>query len=89
MSDSLLPGIIRAAIVSVNSVIAAWTTWTLVPKSVAIGVIATFVLVPAKLHRNWARTNENRAGRMDGDRTSADSGALALARGAELPGTAT
>ena len=43
MSDSLLPGIIRAAIVSVNNVIACWTPVTLVPRSRAMSLIATFM----------------------------------------------
>jgi hypothetical protein len=47
MSVSLLPGIISAAIVSVNSVIAVCTPATVVPRSVAIGVIATFMFVAA------------------------------------------
>ena len=47
MSVSLLPGIIRAAIVSVNSVIAVCTPATFVPRSVAIALIATFMLVAA------------------------------------------
>ena len=47
MSVSLLPGIINAAIVSVNSVIAVCTPATVVPRSVAIVVIATFMFVAA------------------------------------------
>ncbi len=47
MSVSLLPGIISAAIVRVNSVIAVCTPDAVVPRSFAIEVIATFVLVPA------------------------------------------
>ena len=47
MSVSLLPGIISAAIVSVNNVIAVCTPATVVPRSDAIGVIATFMFVAA------------------------------------------
>ena len=47
MSVSLLPGIISAAIVSVNSVIAVCTPATSVPRSLAIALIATFMLVAA------------------------------------------
>ena len=47
MSVSLLPGIISAAIVSVNSVIAVCTPATVVPRSVAIALMATFMLVAA------------------------------------------
>ena len=47
MSVSLLPGIISAAIVSVNRVIVVWIPVTDVPRSVAIELIATFMLEPA------------------------------------------
>ena len=47
MSVSLLPGIISAAIVSVNRVIVVWIPVTEVSRSVAIEVIATFMLEPA------------------------------------------
>ena len=47
MSVSLLPGIISAAIVSVNSVIAVCTPATFVFRSVAIALIATFMFVAA------------------------------------------
>ena len=47
MSVSLLPGIISAAIVSVNSVIAVCTPATVVPRSLAMAVIATFMFVAA------------------------------------------
>ena len=47
MSDSLLPGIIRAAIVRVNTVIASWTPLTVVPRSEAMSVIATFMFEAA------------------------------------------
>lgn len=47
ISVSLLPGIMRDAIVRVNSVIAAWTPITFVPRSVEIALIATFMLVAA------------------------------------------
>src|SRR3954469_7020771 len=55
MSVSLLPGIISAAIVSVNSVMVVWIPVTEVPRSSAIVLIATFMLDPAKLQMNWAR----------------------------------
>ena len=57
MSVSLLPGIINAAIVSVKAVIAVWTPLTVVPRSLAILLMATFIVVAAKLHRNCARTS--------------------------------
>src|SRR5687768_4388069 len=57
MSVSLAPGIIRAAIVSVNSVMVVWMPVTEVPRSSAIVLIATFMLDPAKLQMNWARAN--------------------------------
>jgi hypothetical protein len=47
MSVSALPGIIRAAIVSVNRVIVSCTPLTVVDRSVAIGAIATFRLAAA------------------------------------------
>ena len=47
MSVSLLPGIISAAIVRVKSVIAVWMPITVVPMSLAIVLMATFILVPA------------------------------------------
>ena len=47
MSVSLLPGIIRAAIVSVKSVIATWTPITVVPRSSAMLLTATFMFVQA------------------------------------------
>jgi hypothetical protein len=47
MSVSLLPGIISTAMVSVNRVIAVCTPATSVPRSVAIALIATFMLVAA------------------------------------------
>ena len=47
MSVSLLPGIISAAIVSVNSVIAVCTPDTVVCRSLAIALIATFMFVAA------------------------------------------
>ena len=47
MSVSLLPGIISAAIVRVNSVIAVCTPATSVPRSLAISLIATFMFVAA------------------------------------------
>src|SRR5689334_15240449 len=57
MSVSLLPGIMRAAIVRVNAVIAVCTPLTLVPRSLAMLLIATFIVVAAKLHRNCASTS--------------------------------
>ncbi len=47
MSVSLLPGIISAAIVSVNKVIAVCTPATVVCRSLAMAVIATFVFEAA------------------------------------------
>ena len=47
MSVSLLPGIIRAAIVNVNSVIVVCMPITVVPMSSAIVVIATFMFEAA------------------------------------------
>jgi hypothetical protein len=47
MLVSLLPGIISAAIVSVNSVIAVCTPATVVPRSWAIALMATFMFVAA------------------------------------------
>ena len=41
------PGIISAAMVRVNSVIVVWIPVTEVPRSVAIELIATFMLEPA------------------------------------------
>src|SRR5215213_10298934 len=57
MSVSLLPGIISAAMVSVNAVIAVCTPLTVVFRSVAMLLIATFIVVAAKLHRNCASTS--------------------------------
>src|SRR3954454_23049342 len=57
MSVSLLPGIIRAAIVSVNNVMVVWIPVTDVSRSSAIVLIATFMLDPAKLQMNWARAS--------------------------------
>src|SRR5687768_17180151 len=57
MSVSLAPGIIRAAIVSVNSVMVVWIPVTEVPRSSAIVLIATFMFDPAKLQMNWARAS--------------------------------
>src|SRR4051812_34843526 len=57
MSVSLLPGIISAAIVSVNNVIVVWIPVTDVSRSSAIVLIATFMLDPAKLQMNWARAS--------------------------------
>jgi hypothetical protein len=47
MSVSLLPGIIRAAIVSVNSVMVVWIPVTSVSRSAAIVLIATFMFEAA------------------------------------------
>src|SRR5262245_7496169 len=57
ISVNLLPGIISAAMVSVKVVMAIWTPLTVVPKSVAMLLIATFIVVAAKLHKNWASTS--------------------------------
>src|SRR5689334_3237490 len=57
MSDSLLPGIMSAAIVSVKRVIAVWTPITSVPRSFAIAVTATFMFVQAYEAMNWARAS--------------------------------
>src|SRR3954452_16976457 len=57
MSVSLLPGIISAAIVRVKAVIAVCTPPTVVFKSVAMLLMATFIVVAAKLQRNCARTS--------------------------------
>ena len=46
-SVSLLPGIIRAAMVSVKRVMAVWTSMTLASRSFAMLLIATFMLEPA------------------------------------------
>src|SRR5580704_13714979 len=54
MSVSLLPGIIRDAIVSVKSVMAVCTPMTVVCRSEAIALMATFMFVAAKLAMNWA-----------------------------------
>ena len=47
MSVSLLPGIIREAIVRVKTVIAVWTPITVVPRSLAIALMAVFMFVAA------------------------------------------
>ena len=47
MSDSLLPGTISAAIVRVKTVIATWTPLTVVPRSAAMALIATFMFEAA------------------------------------------
>jgi len=47
MSVSLLPGIIKAAMVSVNSVIVVWIPVAEVLRSSAIELIATFIFEPA------------------------------------------
>jgi hypothetical protein len=52
ISVSLLPGIIKAAMVRVKAVMAVWTPLTVVPRSVAMLLMATFIVVAAKLHRN-------------------------------------
>src|SRR5215203_4601659 len=54
-SDNLLPGIIRAAMTSKNSVMAGCTPCTVVYRSVLLSLIITFMLEPAKLQMNWAR----------------------------------
>ena len=55
MSVSLLPGIMSAAMNSRKSVIAACTPCTVVPRSLLMLPIATFMFEPAKLQMNWAR----------------------------------
>jgi hypothetical protein len=52
ISVSLLPGIINAAIHSRNSVIAVCTPCTVVPRSLLMLLIDTFMLDPAKLATN-------------------------------------
>ncbi len=48
----MLPGIISAAMQSRNSVIAVWTPWIVVFRSLLMLLIATFMLEPAKLATN-------------------------------------
>ena len=43
--------------VRVKAVIAVWTPPTVVPRSVAMLLMATFMVVAAKLHRNCASTS--------------------------------
>src|SRR5450755_251628 len=57
MSVSLLPGIISAAMHSRNSVIAVWTPWMVVSRSLLMLVIATFMFEPAKLAMNWVKAS--------------------------------
>jgi hypothetical protein len=57
MSVSLLPGIISAAMQSRNSVIAVCTPWIVVPRSLLMSVIATFMFEPAKLAMNCVRAS--------------------------------
>ena len=52
LSVSLLPGIISAAMVNRNSVIAVCTPCTVVPRSLAMLLIDTFMFEPAKLATN-------------------------------------
>ena len=47
MSLNLLPGITKAAIVSVNNVIAVWTPMTVVFRSLEMSLMATFIFVHA------------------------------------------
>src|SRR4051794_12020087 len=54
LSVSLPPGIIKAAMTSRKRVIAVWTPWTVVSRSVLMSLIITFMLEPAKLQMNWA-----------------------------------
>src|SRR5215217_7517488 len=56
-SVSLLPGIMRIAMISRNSVIASWTPWTVVSRSSLMSLIITFMFEPAKLQMNWARAS--------------------------------
>src|SRR4051812_2342347 len=53
-SLSLLPGIMRIAMINKNRVIAAWTPCTVVSRSSVMSLIITFMLEPAKLQMNWA-----------------------------------
>src|SRR5918993_2995370 len=83
MSVSLAPGIISAAIVSVNSVMVVWIPVTDVSRSSAIVLIATFMLDPAKLQMNCARAK---------GRTRAPAAAVALTpsvRELVMPSTST
>jgi hypothetical protein len=51
-SVSLLHGIMRMAMISKKSVIAAWTPLTVVSKSSLMSLIITFMFEPAKLQMN-------------------------------------
>src|SRR4051794_1074536 len=53
-SVSLLAGIMRTAMISRNSVIAACTPVTVVFRSSLMSLIITFMFEPAKLQMNWA-----------------------------------
>ena len=53
-SVSLLPGIIRIAMISRNRVIAVCTPLTVVSRSSLMSLIITFMFEPAKLQMNWA-----------------------------------
>src|SRR5215213_7820159 len=56
-SVSLLPGIMRIAMISRNSVIAVCTPVTVVSRSSLMSLIITFMFEPAKLQMNWARAS--------------------------------
>ena len=53
-SVSLLHGIMRIAMISRNRVIAVWTPFTVVSRSLLMSLIITFMFEPAKLQMNWA-----------------------------------
>ena len=64
-SVNLLPGIIRAAMIKRNSVIAVCTPCTVVPRSSAMLLIDTFMFEPAKLQMNCASARGRRILRGD------------------------
>ena len=51
-SVSLLPGIIKMAMMSRKSVMVVWTPPTVVSRSLLMSVIITFMFEPAKLQMN-------------------------------------
>ena len=60
-SVNLLPGIMRIAMISRNSVIVACTPLTVVSRSSLMSLIITFMFEPAKLQMNWARASGARS----------------------------
>src|SRR5947209_3774806 len=72
MSVSLLPGIINAAMQSRNRVIAVWTPWIVVSRSLLMLLIATFMFEPAKLATNFVSASGARIFR--GDTAAPDAG---------------